>query len=160
MVPKAADSVIDTGGGDFSPAIVEEGKAGEVTKEEGNQVIVPKQWGSDNEEPFQQTVKRAIDYQKSQTPQERSAAISKEAATIPDKTAQTLVGAAVAGSAGPAALMTGGQGVAIAGRAGITVAGWLASHPLHAVVAYHLARSMGIPLPKAVDMITKLGGGE
>jgi hypothetical protein len=145
---------------DLGGKLVSSNDSGMMRNDVGNQVIVPKQWGGDDEEPFQATVQRAINYQKSQTPQERSSAIAKETATIPDKTAQTLAGAAIAGTSGPSALMVAGQGVLAAGGVGVTTAAWLKAHPVQALVVYHLARELGIPLPKAVDVISKFGAGE
>jgi hypothetical protein len=72
---------------------------GEVDNDVGNKVIVPKEG-----ESFQDTMKRAVEYHKSLTPEQQKAAIGKEAATIPKKTAETLGAAAAIGAGGAAAL--------------------------------------------------------
>ena len=81
-------------------------KTGEIVNDAGNKVIVPK-----DGESFADTMKRAVQYHQSLTPERRQAAINKEVATMPKKTAQTLGAAATIGVAGPAALATTGEAV-------------------------------------------------
>jgi hypothetical protein len=84
---------------------------GEIVNDVGNKVIVPKEG-----ESFADTMKRAIQYHDSLTPEQRQAAINKEVGTMPKKAAEALGGAAVAGIAGPAALAGAGEaGAAIQG---------------------------------------------
>lgn len=82
-------------------------QSGQVTNDVGNVVTVPKP-GEDSSD----TIKRAIVYQKSLTPQQRDEAIAKETATMPAKAAETLGAAAGIGVAGPALLAAPGEGVA------------------------------------------------
>lgn len=79
-------------------------KTGEITNDVGQKVIVPK-----DGESFADTLKRAVAYHKSLTPEQQHAALSAETKTIPAKTAQTLAGAATAGVVGPAALAIPGE---------------------------------------------------
>lgn len=87
---------------------------GEITNDVGQKVIVPK-----DGEAFADTVKRAIQYHKSLTPEQQQAALDAETATMPAKTAQTLGAAAGIGVAGPALLAVPGE-VASAGSAAKT----------------------------------------
>lgn len=79
-------------------------KTGEITNDVGQKVIVPK-----DGESFSDTLKRAVQYHKSLTPEQQQAAIDAEAKTIPAKTAQTLGAAATIGATGPAALALPGE---------------------------------------------------
>ena len=86
--------------------------SGQVTNDVGEQVIVPQPG-----ESFADTVKRGVALGKQrQQAGTQQAAIDKETATIPSKTAQTLGGAAVAGAAGPAALAIPGEVAELAVR--------------------------------------------
>jgi hypothetical protein len=88
-------------------------KTGELVNDVGNKVIVPK-----DGESFADTMKRAVQYHKSLTPQQQQAAIDKETATIPAKAAQTLGAAATIGVVGPAADMAVTTGAVEAGAYG------------------------------------------
>lgn len=79
-------------------------QTGELTNDVGQKVIVPKAG-----ESFADTVKRAIQYHNSLTPEQQQAALNAESSTIPTKTAQTLGAAATIGAAGPAALAMPGE---------------------------------------------------
>ena len=74
-------------------------QTGYLTNDVGNRVIVPK-----DGESFSDTVKRAIQYHKSLTPEQQQDAMQREVATMPEKTAETLGAAAGIGVLGPAAL--------------------------------------------------------
>lgn len=87
-------------------------KTGEITNDVGNKVIVPK-----DGEDFADTMKRAVLYHKSLTPQQQQAAIDKETATMPEKTAETLAGAATIGAVGPALMAAPGEIGELAGPA-------------------------------------------
>jgi hypothetical protein len=78
--------------------------SGEITNDVGQKVIVPK-----DGEDFADTVKRAIQYHKSLTPEQQQAALDAETSTIPAKTAQTLGAAATTGVVGPALLAVPGE---------------------------------------------------
>jgi hypothetical protein len=80
------------------------GKTGEITNDVGNTVIVPK-----DGESFSDTLKRAVAHNKAMTPEQQQAAIDKETATMPKKTAQTLGAAATIGAVGPALLAAPGE---------------------------------------------------
>jgi hypothetical protein len=123
------------------------GVTGEITNDVGNKVIVPK-----DGEDFGDTIKRAIAYHHSLTPQQQQEAQDKETATIPKKTAQTLAGAATAGVLGPALLAAPGEALLAthaAVSAGIdalvpaltsgtvAVGKWAAEHPIAAKAVFH-----------------------
>lgn len=79
-------------------------QTGEIVNDVGQKVIVPK-----DGENFSDTLKRAVAYHKSLTPEQQQAALDAEAKTMPKKTAQTLGAAATIGLVGPAALATAGE---------------------------------------------------
>jgi hypothetical protein len=79
-------------------------QTGEITNDVGQKVIVPK-----DGEAFADTLKRAIAYHKSLTPEQQKAALDAETATMPKKTAQTLGAAATIGVVGPTLLATAGE---------------------------------------------------
>jgi hypothetical protein len=81
-------------------------QSGQITNDVGNQVFVPKEG-----EDFSDTVKRAVDYNKSLTPQQRQETIDKETATIPKKANEVSAAAAGIGIAGPALLAAPGEAV-------------------------------------------------
>lgn len=87
-------------------------QTGEIVNDVGNKVIVPKEG-----ESFSDTMKRAVQYHNSLTPEQRQAAIDKETATMPKKTAQTLGAAATIGAVGPAVMALPGEAVEAAGLA-------------------------------------------
>jgi hypothetical protein len=119
-----------------------ESDTGEVDNDVGNKVIVPKEG-----ESFQDTVKRATDYHKSLTPEQQKAAIGKESATIPKKTAETLGAAAAIGAGGAAALASplelhsalsaGFKALAPALTSGVAgIGNWAQAHPVAAKVLW------------------------
>lgn len=121
--------------------------SGELTNDVGNKVIVPKEG-----EEFGDTIKRAVAYHRSLTPEQQKQAISKEMATVPEKTAETLGGAAGMGILGPALLAAPGEalfeghalvsaGLKALGpaliRGTVAVGEWAAEHPVAAKAVYH-----------------------
>jgi hypothetical protein len=77
----------------------------------------------------------------------------------------TLVSSALAGPAmlGTEVGLTEAGGVAATGgqaalKAAPHVVKFAVDHPVATAFAYHLAREMGIPLPKILDMLTKVSG--
>lgn len=79
-------------------------QTGEITNDVGQKVIVPK-----DGEAFADTLKRAVAYHKSLTPEQQQAALDAETKTMPKKAAQTLGAAATIGVVGPALLATAGE---------------------------------------------------
>ena len=145
-------------------------QTGEIVNDVGNKVIVPK-----NGESFADTMKRAVQYHNSLTPEQRQAAIDKETATMPKKTAQTLGAAAtigaVAGST-PAIAAVGSDVAGLAGeyaeyygkQAGQLLKQIATEHPKAALAAKaygtwlagHVASKLGIPMPKIVKVLADL----
>ena len=118
---------------------------GEQTNDVGNTVIVPK-----SGESFLDTIKRAGQYGKTVTPQQ----INAQMATAPKKVAQVLTAAPVIGAAGAALGPTAEAAAPVAKAA----ASWSAAHPLWSAFGYHVARELGIPLPKVLDVMSKFHG--
>jgi hypothetical protein len=79
-------------------------QTGDITNDVGQKVIVPK-----DGESFADTLKRAVAYHNSLTPEQKQTALNAEAATMPKKAAQTLGAAAGIGVAGPALLAVPGE---------------------------------------------------
>jgi hypothetical protein len=79
-------------------------KTGEITNDVGQKVIVPK-----DGEAFSDTLKRAVAYHKSLSPEQQQAALDAEAKTAPKKAAQSLGAAATIGAVGPAILAAPGE---------------------------------------------------
>jgi len=135
-------------------------KTGEITNDVGQKVIVPKGWGTGDEEPFAETLKRAVQYHQSLTPEQRQAAIDKETATIPKKTAQTLGAAATIGTLGPAALAVPGEiGEAVPSVLAHTVEGvkaigtWAAKNPVQAYLLFQVMKELVPGAKKAMGVI-------
>ena len=74
-------------------------QTGEITNDVGQKVIVPKEG-----ESFSDTMKRAVAYHKSLTPEQQKAALDAESGTIPAKAAETLAAAPAIGFAQPATI--------------------------------------------------------
>jgi hypothetical protein len=136
-------------------------KTGEITNDVGQKVIVPK-----DGESFSDTMKRAVAYHKSLTPEQQQAALDAEAETMPKKTAQTLGAAATIGLVGPAALATPGElaaglravpavGEAVMGHLEEQAAEWMTKYPaltkllLHAGIPTSVAGTIGYLIHKA-----------
>jgi len=84
-------------------------QTGEITNDVGQKVIVPK-----DGESFQDTMRRAVQYHQSLTPEQQKAAISAETETIPKKAAQTIAAAPAIGFGGTAALAAPGEVINVA----------------------------------------------
>lgn len=130
-------------------------KTGEIVNDVGNKVIVPK-----DGESFADTMKRAVEYHKSLTPEQQQAAINKEVATMPKKTAETLGAAATIGAVGPAVLAIPGE-VAEALPSVLThtvegvkaVIAWAAKNPVQAYLLYQVMKDLIPGAKKAIGVI-------
>ena len=126
-------------------------QTGEIMNDVGQKVIVPK-----DGEAFADTLKRAVAYHKSLTPEQQQAALDAETKTMPKKAAQTLGAAATIGVVGPALLAAPGE-IAAGVRAipGVTeallqhaetkAAEWAAQYPN----LIGVAKALGIPASTA-----------
>jgi hypothetical protein len=119
---------------------------GSLVNDVGNQVIVPKPG-----ESFADTMKRAAEYGKTVTPEQ----INAEMATAPKKAAQVSLAALLGGATLPAIGPAVEAGAPLIGAGAKAVAGWTAAHPVAAAMGYHIARELGIPLPKILDVMSK-----
>jgi hypothetical protein len=130
-------------------------KSGEVLNDVGNTVIVPK-----DGESFSDTVKRAVARQKSSTPEQQQAAIDKEVATMPTKTAQTLGAAATIGASGPAILATPGE-IAEAVPSVLThtidgvktIGTWAGKNPVQAYLLFQVLKELVPGAKKAMGIV-------
>lgn len=130
-------------------------QTGEIVNDVGNKVIVPKKG-----ESFADTMKRAVQYHNSLTPEQRQAAIDKETATMPKKTAQTLGAAATIGTLGPAALAVPGEiAEAVPSVFAHTVEGvkaigtWAGKNPVQAYLLFQLMKELVPGAKKAMGVI-------
>lgn len=137
-------------------------KMGEIVNDVGNKVIVPK-----DGEGFADTMKRAVQYHQSLTPEQRQAAINKEVATMPNKAAQSLGAAATAGVVGPAALAVPGEvAEAVPSVLAHTVEGvkaigtWAAKNPVQAYLLFQVMKELVPGAKKAMGVIKGLPDGE
>ena len=94
---------------DFDKSGTPTQQTGEITNDVGQKVIVPK-----DGESFQDTMRRAVQYHQSLTPEQQKAAINAETATIPKKAAQTIAAAPAIGFGGTAALAAPGEVINVA----------------------------------------------
>lgn len=126
-------------------------QTGEIVNDVGQKVIVPKEG-----ESFSDTMKRAVQYHQSLTPEQRKAAINAETETIPSKAAQALVAAPAIGAGGTAALAAPGeviQGVraipgiadALLKHAETKASEWAAQYPN----LLGIAKALGVPTTTA-----------
>lgn len=76
---------------DTPPATTDPRQTGEITNDVGQKVIVPK-----DGESFSDTMKRAVAYHKSLTPQQQQAALDAETKTIPAKALEAGIGGPLA----------------------------------------------------------------
>jgi hypothetical protein len=104
-------------------------QTGEITNDVGNKVIVPK-----DGESFNDTMKRAVAYHNSLSPDQLQAAMDAETKTIPAKTAQTLGSAAAIGAVGPAVMAAPGEIAGLAPEAVSAVKALIQAHPTAAKV--------------------------
>jgi hypothetical protein len=137
-------------------------KTGEIVNDVGNKVIVPK-----DGESFADTMKRAVQYHKSLTPAQQQAAIDKEVATMPTKTAQTLGAAATIGVLGPATLAIPGE-IAEAVPSVLThtvegvkaIGAWAAKNPVQAYLLYQVMKDLIPGAKKAIGIVKGMPDAE
>jgi hypothetical protein len=130
-------------------------KTGEITNDVGQKVIVPK-----DGESFSDTLKRAVAYHKSLTPEQQKAALDAETKTMPKKTAETFGAAATIGAVGPAMLAVPGE-VAEALPSVLThtvdgvkaVTAWAAKNPVQAYLLYQVMKDLIPGAKKAIGVI-------
>jgi len=137
-------------------------KTGEIVNDVGNKVIVPK-----DGESFADTMKRAVAYHKSLTPAQQQAAIDKEVATMPKKTAQTLGAAATIGVVGPAMFAAPGElAEAVPSVLTHTVEGvkaigaWAAKNPVQAYLLYNVIKDLLPGAKKAIGIVKGMPDAE
>lgn len=130
-------------------------KTGEIVNDVGQKVIVPK-----DGESFTDTLKRAVTYHKSLTPEQQKAALDAETKTIPKKTAQTLGAAATIGVVGPAMLAAPGElAEAVPSVLTHTVEGvkaigaWAAKNPVQAYLLYQVMKDLIPGAKKAIGIV-------
>lgn len=147
-------------GGTVQPGVLDSQglQPGEQLNEVGNKVIVPTAG-----ESFSDTLQRAVRLGKArQAAGTQSAAISKETATIPSKTVQTLGAAATAGIAGPATLALPGElGASLPSLTAAVkaVGAWAEKHPVHAYLVFQALKEL-MPGAKKASAIIKAIPGE
>jgi hypothetical protein len=129
--------------------------SGEITNDVGQKVIVPK-----DGESFSDTLKRAVAYHNSLTPEQRQAALDAETRTMPKKVAQTLGAAATIGTVGPALLAAPGE-IAEAVPAVLThtiegvkaIGAWAAKNPVQAYLLYNVMKDLIPGAKKAIGVV-------
>ncbi len=130
-------------------------KTGEIVNDVGQKVIVPK-----DGESFSDTVKRAVAYHKSLTPEQQQAALNAEAKTAPKKAAQTLGAAATIGAVGPALLAAPGE-IAEALPSVLThtidgvkaVTAWASKNPVQAYLLFQVMKELVPGAKKAIGVV-------
>jgi hypothetical protein len=130
-------------------------KTGEIVNDVGQKVIVPK-----DGESFSDTVKRAVAYHKSLTPEQQQAALNAEAKTAPKKAAQTLGAAAAIGAVGPALLAAPGE-IAEALPSVLThtidgvkaVTAWASKNPVQAYLLFQVMKELVPGAKKAIGVV-------
>jgi hypothetical protein len=138
-----------------TPAVNDPRQSGEIINDVGQKVIVPK-----DGEMFSDTLKRAVAYHNSLTPEQRQAALDAETRTMPKKTAQTLAAAATIGTVGPALLAAPGE-IAEAVPAVLThtiegvkaIGAWAAKNPVQAYLLYNVMKDLIPGAKKAIGVI-------
>lgn len=142
-----------------APPVNDPRQPGEIVNDVGQKVIVPK-----DGESFADTLKRAVAYHNSLTPEQRQAAIDAETKTMPKKAAQTLGAAATIGLVGPATLAALGEGGVAIGEAipsvlvhtteGVKAIGaWAAKNPVQAYVLYQVIKDLLPGAKKAIGIV-------
>jgi hypothetical protein len=130
------------------PDRVDPRQTGEITNDVGQKVIVPK-----DGESFSDTMRRAVAYHKSLTPEQQKAALDAEAKTIPAKAVEAGIGGPLAAVGSYAA---GAMGIAGAGAVADalpsvlmhTVEGvkalnaWAIKNPVQAILLYHAVKEL------------------
>jgi hypothetical protein len=130
-------------------------QTGEIVNDVDQKVIVPK-----DGENFSDTLKRAIAYHKSLTPEQQQAVLDAEAKTMPKKTVQTLGAAATIGAVGPALLAAPGE-IAEALPSVLThtaegvraLNAWAIRNPVSAIMLYHAVKELMPGAKKAMGII-------
>ena len=130
-------------------------QTGEITNDVGQKVIVPKEG-----ESFSDTMKRAVQYHQSLTPEQRKAAINAETTTIPKKAAQTLAVAPAIGAGGTAALALPNEvaqalpSVLMHTTEGVKALGtWASAHPIQAYMLYQVVKELVPSAKKAMGLV-------
>ena len=119
-------------------------QTGEITNDVGQKVIVPK-----DGESFSDTMKRAVAYHKSLTPEQQQAALDAEAKTIPAKALEAGIGGPLAavGSYAAGAMVPVGA-AALPSVLMHTVEGvkalnaWAIKNPVQAILLYHAVKEL------------------
>jgi hypothetical protein len=133
---------------------------------DGYRIIVPKEG-----ESFSDTVKRAIQYHQSLTPEQQKDAMNREMAHPVRKVAKTLGVAAGIGVAGPAALAGAGEIGGAAADAlpsvlphtieGVKAIGaWAAKNPVQAYIAFQVLKELVPGAKKAIGIVKGAPDGE
>jgi hypothetical protein len=130
-------------------------KTGEIINDVGQKVIVPK-----DGESFSDTVKRAVAYHKSLTPEQQQAALDAEAKTAPKKAIQTLGAAATIGAVGPAVMALPGEiAEAVPSVLTHTIEGvkaigtWAAKNPVQAYLLFQVMKEIVPGAKKAMGIV-------
>jgi hypothetical protein len=130
-------------------------KTGEIVNDVGQKVIVPK-----DGESFADTMKRAVAYHKSLTPEQQQAALDAEAKTAPTKVLQTLGAAATIGAVGPAVMALPGEvAEAIPSVLAHTIDGvkaigtWASKNPVQAYLLFQVMKEIVPGAKKAMGII-------
>ena len=130
-------------------------QTGEIVNDVGQKVIVPKEG-----ESFSDTMKRAVQYHQSLTPEQRKAAINAETTTIPKKAAQTLAVAPAIGAGGTAALALPNEvaqalpSVLMHTTEGVKALGtWASAHPIQAYMLYQVVKELVPSAKKAMGLV-------
>lgn len=150
------DQALQAAAQDAQPQTVNDPRqSGEIINDVGQKVIVPK-----NGESFSDTLKRAVAYHNSLTPEQRKAALDAETKTMPKKVAQTLGAAATIGTVGPALLAAPGE-IAEAVPSVLThtiegvkaIGAWAAKNPVQAYLLYQVMKDLVPGAKKAIGVI-------
>lgn len=155
--PTQSDPFAEFGGVKAEPdtTTTDPRKTGEITNDVGQKVIVPK-----DGESFSDTMKRAVAYHKSLTPEQQQAALDAEAKTMPAKAVEAGIGGPlaaagtyaagamlpVASAALPSVLMHTTEGVKALGA-------WASAHPIQAYMLYQVVRDLIPGAKKAMGLI-------
>jgi len=130
-------------------------KTGEIINDVYQKVIVPK-----DGESFSDTVKRAVAYHKSLTPEQQQAALDAEAKTAPKKAIQTLGAAATIGAVGPAVMALPGEiAEAVPSVLTHTIEGvkaigtWAAKNPVQAYLLFQVMKEIVPGAKKAMGIV-------
>jgi hypothetical protein len=152
--PTQSDPFAEFGGVKAEPdtTTTDPRKTGEITNDVGQKVIVPK-----DGESFSDTMKRAVAYHKSLTPEQQQAALDAEAKTIPAKAVEAGIGGPLAAAgtyaagamlpaALPSVLMHTTEGVKALGA-------WANAHPIQAYMLYQVVKDLVPGAKKAMGLI-------